>query len=334
MNMNMGLDYEPLILSNLNMAIHLAPEQAIYSYYHRGALKLSHRDWQNGLSDLTRAIELGSTYPGIYQAYIKRAAAYGAVSNYVAAINDATQAKKLCPQAVMPYVLLASAQNAFGYTAEAFRNLNVALTMAPEDKDVKEAKQELEQTQMEPAVSLYNRGEYQEALRVLDDIQQMNGSNYLVYETRAMVLDKIGIGKDAEPLILSNLNSAIQLAPKQAAYSYYIRGSLALCHRDVQNGMSDLTCSIEHSPTNRCAYHAYVLRGANYADQSNYFAAINDATRAIELCPQEALPYALRADCYNEISNRAEAIRNLNIALQLAPSNKVVLDLKNEMGLE
>lgn len=332
-SINTGVNFEPLILSNLNAAIDLAPTQALYAYYNRGQLALQHRNVQESIRDFTSAIELGPADPGVYRAYVSRAAAYGVSSNYVAAINDAARAIELYPSEAAPYVILASVYNMVGNRADAWMNMEVARKIDPSNPLVVGVKNELEQTDVEPAIGLYNRGEYQEALRVLDDIQRMNESNYLVYETRAMVLDKMK-GEDTELQILSNLNTAIQLAPQQAAYSYYQRGLIAFQNHDGQNALGDLSLALELKPEGSWSYQVHFMKSAILADQSNYVAAIENATQAIELRPQEALPYAILADCYHEVGNRAEAIQNLNMALELAPSNKVILDLKSEMGLE
>lgn len=184
---------------------------------------------------------------------------------------------------------------------------------------------------IDDATDLYLKGEFGQALLALDRIQQVDGSNYLVYEIRALVLDKTDNEGDIEPLILSNINKAIHLAPGRASASYYLRGSLALSHDDIKNALKDLSASIELDPTNPTVYQAYIRRATAYGSLSNYVAAIRDAVRAIELNPQEVQSYVICAAAYNAISNRAEATRNLDIALNLDPSNKFALIVKGEM---
>lgn len=184
------------------------------------------------------------------------------------------------------------------------------------------------------ADGLYLKGDYRSALLALDRAQRADNSNYLVYEMRAYTLDKMDTREDPGPLILSNLNMAIHLAPQCASSSYHLRGVMALKQRDMQNALKDLTTAIEMAPTDPKTRQSYIRRATVYGALSNYDKAIDDATRAIELNPQEVKAFVIRAAAYNAISNRAEAIRNLEIALQLAPTDNIVLSLKNELGLE
>lgn len=322
---------EPLTINCLNMAIQLAPKQAVASYYLRGAIELRHCNWENGIKDLSCSIELAPTNVGMFHSYVLRAAAYGSISNYDAGIADAIQAREICSKSALPYVIMASAYNAISNRVEARHNLDIALKMDPSNQEVIKVKSEIVQAELNMAVDSCNAGRNVEALHTLDYIGSIDDSNYLIYEKRAMIMDKMGPAKDAEPLILSNLNTAVRLAPLQAADAYILRAKIAFRKGDLSNSLNDLTRLIEHNPTNQCAYNAYVVRCAVYASQSNYIATIDDANRAKNLCPQEALPYVILANTYNDISNHSEAIRNLDVALKLAPSNELVLKTKHEI---
>ena len=184
------------------------------------------------------------------------------------------------------------------------------------------------------AEGLYLKGDYGQALLVLDRAQHVDNSNYMIYEMRAYILDKINKRWDSGPIILSNLNMAIQLAPRRASSSYHLRGVLALKRYDMQNALKDLTAAIEMAPTAPKTCQSYIRRATAYGAMSNYDSAINDATRAIEMNPREVKAFVIRAAAYNSISNRAEAIQDLEMAIQLAPADDIVLSLKSDMGLE
>ena len=328
-DMGMGKDEEPIYIRNLNAAIRLAPKQAGLSYYLRGLLAFDNGDWQQVVKDMSRSLELVSSGPSVCDAYVLRAAANIYLSNNIAAINDAVHATSLCPSEIAPLTTLAFAYNAIGNHDEAMNNLKYASQLALSNKVVIAHKSELVNMLLESALNMYMERRYEDALLVLEYIRLLDDSYYRLYETKAMVLLNMkGKGKDAEPMIVSNLNMAISLAPEQSAYSYYLRADIAFRNKEWTNSLSDLARIIEIHPTDQGVYESYIMRCRIYAILSNHVATIEEANRANKICPQEPLPYVILADSYNAISNRSEAIRNLNIAVQYAPTNEMVIEQK------
>ncbi len=181
---------------------------------------------------------------------------------------------------------------------------------------------------------MFTQCKYEQLLRELDRIQTIAPSHYLVYEMRAWTLYLMGGGDKVDETILNNLGKAIGLAPSKAAQSYHLRGVIHQRQKNLDSAIQDYSKTIELLPNEPRMYNSYLGRGGVFATKSNYVAAIKDAKRAAELQPDQYRPYLLMVMSYRELGDREEAIKWLAVAERLAPTNPVVMELKEELGVE
>lgn len=187
---------------------------------------------------------------------------------------------------------------------------------------------------MDEICAEYSRGHYSYVLRELDRIQPIAPSNYLVYEMRAWALHQMSEHGNDTTMILSNLNIAIELAPLTASHSYYLRGVISDRHGSSDMAIKDYSTVISISPTNPDTFYSYVERAILYGKQSNYVSAINDAKRAAKLYPKKYLPYLVMAKAYHDMGELGEAAKCLTNAERMAPSNQLVIQMKQELGIK
>ena len=180
----------------------------------------------------------------------------------------------------------------------------------------------------------YSRGHYSHVLRELDRIQPIAPSNYVIYEMRAWALHQMSEKRNDTTMILSNLNIAIELAPLTASQSYYLRGIISDRLGSSDLAIKDYSTVISISPTNPDTFYSYVERAILYGKQSNYVSAINDAQRAAKLYPNKYTPYLIMAKAYHDMGELGEAAKCLTNAERMAPSNQLVIQMKQELGIK
>lgn len=114
---------------------------------------------------------------------------------------------------------------------------------------------------LDRAFDMFTRSQYAQVLEVLDRIQLVAPSNYLIYETRAWTLYVMKGGDQSDEMILSNLNTAIGLDPFKAAQSYHLRGVIHQGQRSLDSAIQDYSKAIELLPNEPRMYNSYMGRG-------------------------------------------------------------------------
>jgi tetratricopeptide (TPR) repeat protein len=165
-----------------------------------------------------------------------------------------------------------------------------------------------------------NRG----AIADLDRSIQLDPNNGNAYTLRGGIkFQKLGDAQGA----LTDLNRAVALEPKSPEASL-LRGILKYQSFNDSNGsLLDLNRAISLDPKNA---NAYAMRGVlKYQKLKNNRGALTDFTRAIELDPQNTNAYLLRGLIYEQLKNRAAAIRDMRQAAKLAKQQGDNETLKN-----
>ena len=73
---------------------------------------------------------------------------------------------------------------------------------------------------------------------------------------------------------------------------------------------------------------AYVHRSVAHIDKKNYWQAITDSSKAIELEPKNSWAYTQRGTAYAFLNDNKEALANLDTAITLDPNNVVALETR------
>ncbi len=127
----------------------------------------------------------------------------------------------------------------------------------------------------------YGKGEYDEAIRSLDEAARLAPENALVFSRRGAVR----FAKKEYDQAIADLDVAIRLAPGQSEAGYYIRGAAWYMKKEYAKGVRDLDEAIRLNPKdaealNSRAWAAATCPDTTYRDRTK---ALDYAKRACEL---------------------------------------------------
>jgi len=128
--------------------------------------------------------------------------------------------------------------------------------------------------------------------------------------------------KHAMDSSLHLFNTAILIDPYVAEYRFK-RGEYYFLVKDYAAAMSNYTDAIQLKEN---YYDAWYKRGCTKFNQRNYEQAIPDLEMAIRINPKIPDTYKILADAYSRAGRYAQAIQQYDLAIQIAKTNKVVLD--------
>lgn len=128
---------------------------------------------------------------------------------------------------------------------------------------------------------------------------------------------------------------ASSYTPEQIYQHYFNQGNTYLSQKLWNNAISEFTKAIEQAiklesliglkPTLADAYiqrgRSYTQRGHFSSEETDYDKAIADCTKAMEIDPNNAEAYVVRADAYGGKSRYDLAIFDCTDALELVPDN-------------
>ena len=273
-------DYEQAI-SDYTRAIELNPDY-IEAYNNRGVAYSVHNH-KKAISDYDRAIELNPDY---IEAYNNRGNSYARTSppDYIKALLDYSQALELNPDNTVAY-----------------NNRGVVYSEKP-NPDYKKA------------ISDFNC-----ALKLTPDYTMAYYNRALVYQSKPKsnyIRSKLDYAR-----ALKDNSLALKLNPN-LAMAYNNRGIVYAKKKDYDQAISDFTRALELNHKSELAYNnlgnAYLNKPA-----PNYKKALRNYRRALELNPNYADVYSNRGNLY--LSKRGpdykKAIRNYTRATELNPSH-------------
>jgi len=162
---------------------------------------------------------------------------------------------------------------------------------------------------MEIAEQLAQKGEYHDAIIILDNIIKENPQFIRAYTFKASYLSVIP-GRESDAIKV--LDDAIGIIPD--CYScYYTRGLLT----SGPEAISDATIAIEGNKTD---YGGYELRAMLRREEGDFTGAIEDVNKAIELNPlliKDSIILTTRAGCYIELGEFEKANKDIELVLEL-----------------
>lgn len=163
----------------------------------------------------------------------------------------------------------------------------------------------------ETAVRLYDKKNYNGAIRELTTAIKLNPKNLKAYLIRGNAYSE----KRDYDTAIKDFSKMIALIPQEKMFSlmadgnpYIYRGRTYLAKKDFDSAIKDFTKAIEFNPQES---EFYGIRGEAFQKKKDCNSAIRDYTKAIEISPKNALSYENRAECYEAIGKKdlAEADR-------------------------
>jgi tetratricopeptide (TPR) repeat protein len=166
-------------------------------------------------------------------------------------------------------------------------------------------------THKKEALTLAQKGQYDQALSQIDQALAMNPKDAETYTRRGGIYT---LQKQYDKA-LENFNRAIDLDPRSAK-AYYNRALVYYYQGKYDQALADLNKTIELKPKDAEAYHN---RGLVYIQKNDHGKAIEDFTMAIALNPKLADAYFNKASTCERAGRREEAQEAYAAYLKVAP---------------
>ena len=164
------------------------------------------------------------------------------------------------------------------------------------------------------ALKLYDKGDYNEAIKIHNEEIKYNPNNAFAYYGRGAAYNEL----EQYELAIQDFNKAIELNPKYYK-AYNNRGLAYQGLKQYTKAIEDYTRAIARNPNNAEAYNN---RGFAYTCViiPDYYRAIKEYTKAIELNPNLVEAYVNRGIAYIELYKFEQAIQDCNKAIERNPN--------------
>ena len=224
---NQQLNYEKAIE---NFSESIALNSSDITYLNRGIAECRLGNYQEGIKDFDRAIEINPQYA---LAYYNRGVTKGALGGHDEAIQDYDRAIELDHQYVNSYVNRGASKSVLGNYQEGIKDFDRAIELNPQY-----------------AEAHYNRGKskvilgnHQEAIEDFDRAIELNPQYTSAYSNRGVSKSVLGNHQEA----IEDFDRAIELDPKNAT-AYYNRGNFKHKLGDEEAANDDFAKAVELDP--------------------------------------------------------------------------------------
>ncbi len=297
---NRGNTYQKLkkygdALADYTKAVELQPDYA-HAYNNRGVVRAFLRDYRNAIDDYSRAIEIRPDYA---HAFNNRGIAFTNLRNFRSAVDDYTKAIEL-----------------EGDYADAYFNRGVALIALQEGQAAKRDFSRVLMLRPRSAAVYTQMGNASFALRDFQDALKDYGFAISLDPKSAEAYYDRGVTewtmKDP-PSAIREFSRAIEIFPRYAA-AYYGRFMALLSVKKFEEARNDLMRFYDISPndTDMC-----IDLSSLSAHEGDFRSALKSLKGCIEHDPTRARSYADEGCYYDELGNRAEAVRAYKKSSQL-----------------
>ena len=287
-------------INDFNKASTLNPNWDL-PYFGRGWVYNQRKEYAAAVSEYDKAIALNPKYPNSWN---NRGAAKSWLNQMREAITDYDKAIELKPNYVKAYENRGKAYGALGDNAHAAEDLNRAAKIDSSNKGADKIIEESE--------ALVKRGNFTEALNLLNQAAELFPDNQFVFVNRGNIYNNNF--RDFDKAIV-DYNKTIALNDK-FSWPYHNRAIALGRLKRWDEAIADYGRAIELNPTFAAAYNG---RAWAYCQIGNFEAAIVDANKALELMPNEANYFDTRATAYAGLGRFDDALADMNKAIKLSP---------------
>lgn len=162
---------------------------------------------------------------------------------------------------------------------------------------------------------LYNKGDYNGAVKLHSEAVELNPNNALAYYGRGTAYNGLKQYEQSIP----EFNKAIKLNPKHSM-TYNNRGVAYMDGlKQYERAIQDYNKAIELDPNN---FIAYGNRGISYNWLKQNKLAIKDCDKSIKINPKYAAAYCTRGWAYDDLGQHERAIKDYDKAIELDPNDE------------
>ncbi len=298
-------DKEDLAIADLDQAIALSPETAVY-HFQKGAIFYFQEDYDQARENFSRSLELDDKDAS---SYAWRGDTYFYQEQYDQALSDYNQALALESDFSSVYFFLLDTLIEQEKYDEALERANQLIdVVSPEDDSILQA-----EAYAKRASLFLIKEDYKQALPDLDRAIELYSEDPWSYGWRGVIhLDN----EDYEAALV-DLSRAIELDPEWTA-PYIWRAEVNFELDEFVDAVQDATVAIEQDST---FAEAYGIRASAHYHLGDEAAAIADYTEVINLDPTNAYVYAARADLLKNEDDFDQALSDVSTALELDPES-------------
>lgn len=287
-------------INDFNKASALNPNWDL-PYFGRGWVYNQRKEYASAIAEYDKAVELNPKYPNSWN---NRGAAKSWLNQMREAIADYDKAIELKPNYVKAYENRGKAYGTLGDNVRAAADLNRAAQIDSSNKGADKI--------IEQAEALVQRGEFTEALNLLNQAAELFPDNQFVFVNRGNIYNNNFHDYDKA---LADYQKTIELNDK-FSWPYHNRAVAYGRLKRWEDAVVDFGRAIELNPTYAAAYNG---RAWAYCKIGNFEAALVDVNRALALKPNEANYFDTRATAYAGLGRYDDALADYERAIKLSP---------------
>ena len=287
-------------INDFNKASALNPNWDL-PYFGRGWVYNQRKEYAKAVGEYDKAIELNPKYPNSWN---NRGAAKSWLKQMREAIADYDKAIELKPNYVKAYENRGKAYGALGDNVRAAEDLNRAAKIDSSNKGADKV--------IEEAEALVQRGDFTEALNLLNKAAETFPDNQFVFVNRGNLYNNNFHDYDKA---IADYNKTIALNDK-FAWPYHNRAVALGRLGRWDEAIVDYGRAVELDQRYADAYNG---RAWAYCQIKNFDAALVDANRALELKPNEANYFDTRATAYAGLGRYEDALADYERAIKILP---------------
>jgi len=281
-NLNFALainEVKPFISTSPKMTAKEFAESQTHAdyYFYEGSKALLQKDYDQAISDYTKAIEINPTFAEVYYGL---GVAYCNQGNLSQAISDYTKAIEINPNLAEAYDSRGDAYHNQGNLSQAISDYTKAIEINPNFAGAYFGR----------GNSYYKQGNLSQAISDYTKAIKVNPNLAQAYIGRGITYYK----QDNFAQAISDETKAIEINPNDAEV-YYNRGLIYDSLGNFTQAILDYTKAIKINPNYT---DAYCGRGLAFKNQDNLSQAISDETKAIEINPNLGAAYGARGLAY------------------------------------
>ena len=287
-------------LDDFNKASALHPNWEL-PYFGRGWVFNLQKEYDAAIKQYDKVIELNPKYA---IAWNNRGAAKSWLNQMREAVVDYDKAIELNPRYAKAYENRGKAMRALGNDKQATEDFQRAarITLSNEGAD----------KMIDEAEALSKRGDFNKALKLLNEAAKLYPDNQFVFVNRGNIYNNNL--RDFDKAI-ADYNKTIELNDK-FPWPYHNRGIAYGRLKRWDEAIADYGRAIDLDQNYASAYNG---RAWSYCQIGKFEEALVDANKALELRPNEANFFDTRASAYAGLKRYEEALADMDKAIKLSP---------------
>jgi tetratricopeptide (TPR) repeat protein len=284
----------------------LASEPPYAKLLEKGQRSLKKKDYENAVATFTKVLK---DHPGVYEAYLSRAAARSELKDNDGALADYEQAIKANPNVVEIYLQRGELLARLGDKDAAVRDYGEVLRLDPKDS----------RALLLRAQALKENGDFAGASKDFDQYLKFNASSLPVRRERAECKLQLNAYNDA----IADYEYILKKGGSKEFDVHYEWGEALKLKGDTKGATDQFNQAIAYYSKNLARSQKkgldYVYRGMAYYQLADLEKALSDLENGVRLLPENAMAQSRLGHVLLAKGDSAAALGHLDAALKINP---------------